>query len=149
MISKDNQRTSSFLIGCFGWNYPDTPDKGGGWTEVFYPDKETKRLRHYSQFFETAEMDPTFYNRFYSKMTAEMDPTFYNRFYSKMTKGTFIGMTKATPEKFQFSVKHEISIYFSALIVALLCRAVLTNASLVNANIVLIIREDLKKVRRW
>ena len=73
MISKDNQRTSSFLIGCFGWNYPDTPDKGGGWTEVFYPDKETKRLRHYSQFFETAEMDPTFYNRFYSKMTAEMD----------------------------------------------------------------------------
>ncbi|MGA7897456.1 MAG: DUF72 domain-containing protein, partial [Nitrososphaeraceae archaeon] len=128
MISKDNQRTSSFLIGCFGWNYPDTPDKGVGWTEVFYPDKETKRLRHYSQFFETAEMDPTF----------------YNRFYSKMTKGTFIGMTKATPEKFQFSVKHEISIYFSALIVALLCRAVLTNASLVNANIVLIIREDLK-----
>ena len=133
MISKDNQRTSSFLIGCFGWNYPDTPDKGGGWTEVFYPDKETKRLRYYSQFFETAEMDSTF----------------YNRFYSKMTKGTFIGMTKATPEKFQFSVKHEISIYFSALIVALLCRAVLTNASLVNANIVLIIREDLKKVRRW
>jgi hypothetical protein len=29
-----------------------------------------------------------------------MDSTFYNRFYSKMTKGTFIGMTKATPEKF-------------------------------------------------
>jgi hypothetical protein len=34
MISKDSQRTSSFLIGCSGWNYPDTPDKGGGWTEV-------------------------------------------------------------------------------------------------------------------
>ena len=64
MISEDSQRTSSFLIGCSGWNYPDTPDKGGGWTEVFYPDKETKRLRYYSQFFETA-----FYNTFYSKMT--------------------------------------------------------------------------------
>ncbi len=88
MISKDNQRRPPLLIGCSGWNYGDTSDKGG-WAEVFYPDKETKRLRYYSQFFETAEMDSTF----------------YNRFYSKMTKGTFIGMTKATPEKFQFSVK--------------------------------------------
>jgi uncharacterized protein YecE (DUF72 family) len=35
----------------------------------------------------------------------EMDSTFYNRFYSKMTKGTFVGMVKATPEKFQFSIK--------------------------------------------
>jgi uncharacterized protein YecE (DUF72 family) len=43
-------------LGCSGWNYGDTPDKGG-WTEVFYPDKETKRLRYYSQFFDTAEMD--------------------------------------------------------------------------------------------
>ena len=77
-----------FLIGCSGWNYRDTPDEGG-WTEVFYPDKETKRLRYYSQFFNTAEMDASF----------------YERFYSHMTKGTFIGMAKATPEKFHFSVK--------------------------------------------
>jgi uncharacterized protein YecE (DUF72 family) len=89
LILEDTRRNPSLLIGCSGWNYPDTPDKGGGWTEVFYPDKETKRLRYYSQFFETAEMDSTF----------------YNRFYSKMTKGTFIGMTKATPERFQFSIK--------------------------------------------
>ena len=26
------------LIGYSGWNYGDTPDKGG-WTDVFYPDK--------------------------------------------------------------------------------------------------------------
>jgi uncharacterized protein YecE (DUF72 family) len=76
------------LIGCSGWNYGDTPDKGG-WTGVFYPDSNTKRLRYYSQFFNTAEMDSIF----------------YEKFYSKMTKGTFIGMAKATPEKFQFSVK--------------------------------------------
>ena len=76
------------LLGCSGWNYPDTADKGG-WTGVFYPDKETKRLRYYSQFFNTAEMDSTF----------------YDRFYSQMTKGTFIGMSRATPEKFQFSIK--------------------------------------------
>jgi hypothetical protein len=27
----------------------------GGWIEVFFPEKETNRLRYYSQFFETAE----------------------------------------------------------------------------------------------
>jgi uncharacterized protein YecE (DUF72 family) len=77
-----------FLLGCSGWNYTDTSDKGG-WTGVFYPDKDTKRLRFYSQFFNTAEMDSIF----------------YEKFYSKMTKGTFIGMVKASPENFQFSVK--------------------------------------------
>jgi uncharacterized protein YecE (DUF72 family) len=76
------------LVGCSGWNYSDTPDKGG-WTGVFYPDKDTKRLRYYSQFFNTAEMDSIF----------------YEKFYSQMSKGTFIGMVRATPEKFQFSVK--------------------------------------------
>jgi uncharacterized protein YecE (DUF72 family) len=76
------------LLGCSGWNYADTADKGG-WTGVFYPDKETKRLRYYSQFFTTAEMDSTF----------------YQKFYTNMTRGTFIGMAKATPEKFQFSIK--------------------------------------------
>jgi uncharacterized protein YecE (DUF72 family) len=34
-----------------------------------------------------------------------MDSIFYEKFYSQMTKGTFIGMSRATPEKFQFSVK--------------------------------------------
>ena len=76
------------LLGCSGWNYGDTSDKGG-WLGVFYPDKDTKRLRYYSQFFDTAEMDSIF----------------YQKFYSHMTKGTFIGMVKATPENFQFSVK--------------------------------------------
>src|SRR5919106_677880 len=56
---------------------------------IFYPDTDTKRLRFYSQFFNTAEMDSIF----------------YEKFYSQMTKGTFIGMARATPEKFQFSVK--------------------------------------------
>jgi uncharacterized protein YecE (DUF72 family) len=35
------------LIGCSGWNYSDTPEKGG-WVGVFYPNKDTKRLRFYS-----------------------------------------------------------------------------------------------------
>jgi hypothetical protein len=41
MISENSQRTSSFLIGCSGWNYGDTPDKGG-WTEVFTLIKKQK-----------------------------------------------------------------------------------------------------------
>jgi uncharacterized protein YecE (DUF72 family) len=76
------------LLGCSGWNYGDASEKGG-WVGVFYPDKDTKRLRYYSQFF----------------YTAEMDSIFYEKFNSHMTKGTFIGMVKATPEEFQFSVK--------------------------------------------
>jgi uncharacterized protein YecE (DUF72 family) len=51
------------------------------------PNANTKRLSYYSQFFNTVELDSTF----------------HNKFYSNMTKGTFIGMVRATPEKFQFS----------------------------------------------
>ena len=76
------------LLGCSGWSYPDPAEKGG-WTGAFYPDTKTRRLAFYSRFFNTVEMDSTF----------------YEKFYSQMTKGTFYGMVKATPEKFQFSVK--------------------------------------------
>ncbi len=76
------------MIGCSGWNYNDTQDKGG-WLNVFYPDKKTKKLRYYSQFFNTVEMDSTF----------------YKEFYLNMTKGLFIGLTKATPNNFKFSIK--------------------------------------------
>ncbi|MEM2759221.1 MAG: DUF72 domain-containing protein [Nitrososphaerales archaeon] len=75
------------LTGCSGWDYPDPPPKG--WLGVFYPNNRTKRLRYYSKFFNTVEMDSTF----------------YGELYSKMNKGTFIGLAKATPETFQFSIK--------------------------------------------
>jgi uncharacterized protein YecE (DUF72 family) len=76
------------LLGCSRWDYGDTAENGR-WTGVFYPDAKTKRLRYCSQFFDTAEIDSTF----------------YEKFYSNMTNWTSIGMSKATPEKFQFSVK--------------------------------------------
>jgi len=75
-------------IGCSGWSYSESFEKGG-WTKVFYPDAQTKKLPYYSQFFNTAEMDATF----------------YEKFYIYMTKDTFIAMTRATPDKFQFSIK--------------------------------------------
>ena len=76
------------LIGCSGWSYADSFEKGG-WVNVFYPDAETKKLPYYAQFFNTAEMDATF----------------YEKFYMYMTKDTFTAMTRATPDKFQFSIK--------------------------------------------
>jgi uncharacterized protein YecE (DUF72 family) len=79
---------ADLLIGCSGWNYGDPVDKGG-WVGSFYPDTQTRRLSYYSHFFSTAELDATF----------------YEKFYSKMTQGTFYGMVKATPAGFQFSVK--------------------------------------------
>jgi uncharacterized protein YecE (DUF72 family) len=57
-----------YYFGCSGWNYGDPPEKGG-WLNIFYPNEETKRLRYYSEFLDTVEMDSTFYEEFYSKMT--------------------------------------------------------------------------------
>ena len=75
-------------LGCSGWSYSDPPEKGG-WTKVFYPSSQTKRLSYYSRFFDTVEMDSTF----------------YEKFYKYMTKQTFIGLDNATPENFEFSIK--------------------------------------------
>ena len=79
---------SRIFIGCSGWSYNDTQDKGG-WLNVFYPDKKTKKLRYYSQFFDTVKMDSTF----------------YSKFYLNMTKGLFMGLAKVTPDNFKFSIK--------------------------------------------
>jgi uncharacterized protein YecE (DUF72 family) len=76
------------LVGCSGWNYPQPAEKGG-WVGAFYPSSATKFLRYYSQFFDTAEMDSIFYDKFYSKMGS----------------GTFIGMANATPDNFELSLK--------------------------------------------
>ena len=78
----------SVLIGCSGWSDSDSFERGG-WIKVFYPDAQTKKLPYYAQFFNTAEMDSTF----------------YEKFYTYMTKDTFTAMNRATPADFQFSVK--------------------------------------------
>jgi uncharacterized protein YecE (DUF72 family) len=76
------------LIGCSGWSYSDSFERGG-WVKVFYPDAQTKKLQYYSQFFNTAEIDATF----------------YEKFYMYMTKDSFTAMARATPDNFQFSIK--------------------------------------------
>jgi uncharacterized protein YecE (DUF72 family) len=80
--------TAKLRIGTSGWKYEDPIEKGG-WVGVFYPDNKTKFLKFYSQYFDTAEFDAIF----------------YEKLYSVMSKGTFIGLSRATPEGFEFSVK--------------------------------------------
>ena len=79
---------SDLRIGCSGWSYSD-PSEKGGWVGVFYPNKSIKRLPYYSQFFNTAEFDSIY----------------YEKFYSKMGRATFEGMANSTPDNFQFSIK--------------------------------------------
>ncbi len=76
------------LIGCSGWSYSDSFERGG-WVKLFYPDVQSKKLPYYAQFFNTAEMDATF----------------YEKFYMYMSKDTFTAMNRATPANFQFFVK--------------------------------------------
>lgn len=83
-----SDQQKKILVGCSGWSYSDSYEKGG-WVGSFYPDAKTKKLSYYSQFFSTVEMDSTF----------------YEKFYSHMTKNTFYGMVRATPSDFQFSIK--------------------------------------------
>jgi uncharacterized protein YecE (DUF72 family) len=62
------------VIGCSVCSYADSFYKGR-LVKVFYPDAQTKKLPYYAQFFNTAEMDATFYEKFYKYMTQE---TFVN-----------------------------------------------------------------------
>jgi len=46
----------SVLIGCSGWSYNDSFERGE-WLKVFYPDAQTKKLKYHAEFFDTAEME--------------------------------------------------------------------------------------------
>ena len=79
---KDN--TGVLRIGTSGWSYP--PNTGPGtWTGVFYPLSKTDELKFYSRFFNTVEINSTFY-RPCSPRTAE-------------------SWVKRTPDDFEFTVK--------------------------------------------
>jgi len=50
--------SSRIFIGTSGWSYP----KGEGtWTGYFYPTGKINELEYYSQFFNTVEINSTFY----------------------------------------------------------------------------------------
>jgi uncharacterized protein YecE (DUF72 family) len=63
----DNARI--WRIGTSGWSYP--PRSGSGsWTGLFYPLKKVDELEFYSRYFDTVEVNSTFY-RPCSPKTAE------------------------------------------------------------------------------
>jgi len=71
-------------IGTSGWSYP--PNTGpGSWTGIFYPLSKTDELKFYSRFFNTVEVNSTFYRPCAPK-TAE-------------------NWVKRTPPEFEFTVK--------------------------------------------
>jgi uncharacterized protein YecE (DUF72 family) len=79
---------ADLLIGTSGWSYGD-PTSKGGWVGSFYPNTTVKKLQFYSQYFNTAEHDASYYEKFYKYMTQK----------------TFQSMVEATPDNFQFSIK--------------------------------------------
>ena len=71
-------------IGTSGWSYP--PSTGpGSWTGLFYPLSRTDELKFYSRYFNTVEINSTFYRPCAPK-TAE-------------------SWVKRTPDDFEFTVK--------------------------------------------
>jgi uncharacterized protein YecE (DUF72 family) len=66
------------LLGTSGWSYKE-------WEGPFYPKGEKKKLTFYANFFQTVEIDSTFY--------------------AYPSQGMILGATKGTPPGFQFSAK--------------------------------------------
>ena len=65
-------------LGTSGWSYKE-------WEGTFYPKGEKKKLSYYSKFFDTVEIDSTFY--------------------AYPSQGLVLGATKSTPPEFVFSAK--------------------------------------------
>jgi uncharacterized protein YecE (DUF72 family) len=71
-------------IGTSGWSYP--PSTGpGAWTGVFYPLSRTDELKFYSRYFNTVEINSTFYR--------------------PVTPKTAESWARRTPADFEFTVK--------------------------------------------
>jgi uncharacterized protein YecE (DUF72 family) len=69
-------------IGTSGWSYPDGEDT---WKGYFYPPETKNELAYYSQFFNTVEMNSSFYR--------------------PPNSGTTTNWVKRTPPGFLFNVK--------------------------------------------
>ena len=55
---KEMPDNTKIYIGTSGWSYP----KGAGtWTGYFYPTGKINELEYYSQFFNTVEVNSSFY----------------------------------------------------------------------------------------
>ena len=76
LVKKIDQ--DSLRIGTSGWSYKE-------WEGVFYPSSKTPKLTFFSNVFNTAEVDSTFY--------------------ALPSKGMVLGWARNTPKHFEFSLK--------------------------------------------
>jgi uncharacterized protein YecE (DUF72 family) len=84
LFIEPQDNTGIFRIGSSGWSYP--PNTGPGtWTGLFYPLAKTDELKFYSRYFNTVEINSTFYRPCTAK-TAE-------------------SWVRRTPDDFEFTVK--------------------------------------------
>jgi len=84
LFNEPDDNASAWRVGTSGWSYP--PSTGpGSWTGVFYPLTKTDELKFYSRYFNTVEINSTFYRPCAPK-TAE-------------------GWARRTPDGFEFTVK--------------------------------------------
>ncbi len=68
--------TASIYIGTSGWSYP----KGAGtWTGHFYPPGKINKLEYYRQFFNTVEVNNSFYR--------PPDPAYVHNWVSRVPEG--------------------------------------------------------------
>jgi uncharacterized protein YecE (DUF72 family) len=80
----ENDSKHVWKIGTSGWSYP--PRTGAGtWTGVFYPLRKIDELQFYSVYFDTVEINSTFYHPCSPKTAA--------------------GWVERTPAHFEFTVK--------------------------------------------
>src|SRR5437899_2731337 len=73
-------------LGCSGWIYPDSADKGGCIL--------TRPLRDSDIILNSL-----------TQQRRILPAAFYEKFYSHLTKGAFIRLTRASAEKFQYYIE--------------------------------------------
>jgi uncharacterized protein YecE (DUF72 family) len=84
LFGDSDEPQTVWRVGTSGWSYP--PSSGpGSWTGVFYPLSRTDELKFYSRYFNTVEVNSTFYRPCVPK-TAENWAT-------------------RTPDRFEFTIK--------------------------------------------
>lgn len=76
--------TGAFRVGTSGWSYPRGSGPGS-WTGAFYPRTRVDELRFYSRYFNTVEVNSTFYRPCSPEASAKW--------------------AERTPDDFEFAVK--------------------------------------------
>ena len=84
LFPESSDATGIWRVGTAGWSYPRSSGPGT-WTGVFYPPSRVDELRFYSRYFNTVEVNSTFYRPSEARTTQ--------------------AWVERTPEGFEFTLK--------------------------------------------